>query len=146
MIIKPATLDELDSLVELFDAYRVWYRKTSDKETGKQFLSDRIDKKESVIFVAEESRSLVGFTQLYPIFSSTRMKRMWLLNDLYVSEKHRGKGYSKALIHAAKKHCKETGAGGILLETEQSNIIGNKLYPSQGFQLEENNFYFWTTD
>ncbi len=146
MIIKTATLAELDQVVKLFDQYRVWYRKSSDTSTARQFLKDRIELKESVIFLAEVDNKAEGFTQLYPVFSSTRMKRMWLLNDLFVAPEHRGKGLSKALITAAKKYCEKTLACGILLETEQSNTIGNNLYPSQGFNLEENNFYFWTND
>ena len=36
-------------------------------------------RKESVIFVAEERDELIGFTQLFPIFSSVSMKRTCLL-------------------------------------------------------------------
>ena len=69
---------------------------------------------------------------------------MWLLNDLYVAKAYRGKGISKQLINAAKGLAKQTEAAGVLLETEPSNTIGNRLYPATGFELEENNFYFWT--
>ena len=91
-----------------------------------------------------DKNQLVGFTQLYPIFSSTRMQRMWLLNDLFVHADHRGKGISKALIEKAKELARSNNAAGILLETEKNNDIGNQLYPSVGFELEGNNFYFWT--
>ena len=100
---------------------------------------------ESIIYAAEnENGKLVGFTQLYPIFSSTRMKRMWLLNDLFVDPDFRGLGVSKQLINKAKELARSNNACGILLETEKSNDIGNKLYPSMDFELESNNFYFWT--
>ena len=142
-----ATPAHLDQVVELFDAYRVWYRKSSDKETAKTFLSERISKKESVIFVCEnEANQLVGFTQLYPIFSSTRMRKMWLLNDLFVHPEFRRKGISKGLIEKAKALARSNNACGVLLETEKSNDIGNHLYPSAGFELEQNNFYFWTNE
>jgi len=131
--------------VELFDAYRVWYRKNSNKAMAKQFLTERVENKESIIYACEnENGKLVGFTQLYPIFSSTRMKRMWLLNDLFVAPDFRGKGISKMLINQAKDLCQKTNACGVLLETETTNDIGNKLYPATGFELEENNFYFWS--
>jgi len=88
---------------------------------------------------------LTGFTQLYPLFSSTRMKRYWLLNDLFVNENHRGKGHSKALIEKAKELCIATNACGILLETDKTNEIGNQLYPNCGFeQYTHANFYEWT--
>jgi GNAT superfamily N-acetyltransferase len=73
------------------------------------------------------------------------MKRMWVLNDLFVREVSRGLGISKMLIEKAKDFAKETYACGIQLETAKSNIIGNQLYPSAGFELENDvNFYFWT--
>ena len=145
MKIIQAEITHVDRVVELFDAYRVWYRMESDKKTAKEFLTERIKNKESVIFACEnEEGKLIGFTQLYPIFSSVRMKRMWLLNDLFVHPDFRGKGVSKMLINQAKGLCKKTNACGVLLETETTNDIGNKLYPATGFELEENNFYFWT--
>lgn len=88
---------------------------------------------------------MVGFVQLFPIFSSTRMKRYWLLNDLFVNQNYRGKGFSKELLQAAKSLCKTSDACGILLETGKSNDVGNKLYTACGFELYESvNFYEWT--
>jgi len=143
-MIREASIADVPELVKLFDAYRVWYRKCSDITTAEKFLTNRLTNKESIVFLAEEDNKAIGFTQLYPIFSSVRMHKMWLLNDLYVDEAYRGRGHSKRLISAAKNLCKKTTACGILLETETSNEIGNRLYPSEGFHLESNNFYFWT--
>lgn len=146
LTVTQATPDRLEELVDLFDAYRVWYRKASDKATARDFLHSRMEAEESIIYLAIDSESdkAVGFTQLYPLFSSTRMKRMWLLNDLFVAPEFRGQGISKQLINKAKELARETGACGVLLETEVSNTIGNQLYPATGFELEKNNFYFWT--
>jgi len=147
MEIAKASLADLDGLVNLFDQYRVWYRKTSDLEKATDFLKSRLANGDSEIFIAKnDAGELVGFTQCYPLFSSTRMQRMWLLNDLFVEPSCRGQGTSKALINAAKDLARSTEAAGILLETEKSNEIGNQLYPRTGFHLEENNFYFWTTE
>ncbi len=144
-IIKKATLGDLPQLAELFDQYRTFYHKESDVQAAENFLKERMEKGESEIFVSDEDGILTGFTQLYPIFSSTRMKRYWLLNDLFVNTNHRGKGHSKALIESAKKLCVATNACGILLETDKTNAIGNQLYPSCGFELYNHaNFYEWT--
>jgi GNAT superfamily N-acetyltransferase len=142
---RKANIQDIRQLSELFDQYRVFYHKDSDIPAAENFLKERIGKEDSEIFVAENDGKLVGFVQLYPLFSSTRMKRYWLLNDLYVNENHRGKGYSKQLIEEAKELAKSTDACGILLETGKSNDIGNKLYPACGFEIyDEVNFYEWT--
>jgi len=142
---RKATSQDLPQLAELFDQYRVFYHKDSDIPAAENFLKQRIENKDSEIFVAESEGKLTGFVQLYPLFSSTRMKRYWLLNDLYVNENYRGKGFSKKLIEEAKQLAKSTDASGVLLETGKSNDIGNQLYPSCGFEIyDEVNFYEWT--
>ena len=145
MAIRKATKQDLHPLALLFDKYRVFYRKESAIEAAKAFLEDRIELKDAVIYVDElENGDLTGFAQLYPIFSSTRMKRLWLLNDLFVAPKYRGRGISKRLLEQAKILVQETNACGFFLETEKSNTIGNQLYPAVGMSLNEmNNYYYW---
>lgn len=143
-----ADLRHLNALVELFDAYRVWYEKPSDVAGAKQFLAERIERKESVVYLAQIAENeIVGFTQLYPLYSSTRMRRIWLLNDLYVKPEWRGQGISKALINRAKALAKATDAVEILLETAKTNDIGNQLYPATGFELNTDfNFYYYSVE
>jgi len=142
--VRKATLEDLSQLATLFDKYRIFYRKASDLEGATRFLSERITRKESEIFVAEAEGKIVGFTQLYPQFSSTRIKRSWLLNDLYVLESWRAKGIAKLLLEAAKQLARDTNAAGLLLETEKTNMIGNRLYPAAGFSIyDQTNFYWW---
>ena len=143
-MIRKATLEDLPSLSELFDGYRVFYKQESNIDAVKTFLADRLINNESVIYVTEAQGILTGFTQLYPIFSSTRMQRMWLLNDLFVLPSHRGQGLSLLLLEESKKLCQETAAYGLLLETAKSNDIGNNLYPKAGFKIDnDHNYYFW---
>lgn len=147
MEIRRATLEDIDSLAELFDQYRVFYKKPSDLAAAKEFLHDRISADESVVFVTTEGNVMTGFTQLYPLFSSTRMKRLWLLNDLFVDDRFRGKGISILLIDRAKQHCRDTGACALTLETAKSNLIGNNLYLRTDFVLdEEHNYYSWSIE
>ncbi len=143
--IRKANLQDLDQLSELFDLYRIFYKKESNIKAGKEFLKERIIKNESEIFISIVDSKAVGFVQLYPYFSSTRMKKMWLLNDLFVLPEYRGKGISKELIETSKKLCIATKACALNLETSKMNDIGNSLYPSVGFELDAGtNFYFWT--
>ena len=142
--IELATINDLTPLSILFDAYRVFYRKRSDIEGAASYLNERILCKQAINYIATIEGELVGCTLLYSLFSSTNMRQMWLLNDLFVTPKHRGKKISKGLIKAAQKYCELTKAQGISLETEKNNIEGNGLYPKMGFDLDkEHNFYFW---
>ena len=145
--VNQATLTDLNALIPLFDGYRIFYGKNSEPESCHTFLKARIENKESVIFIAQMKEIAVGFVQLYPLFSSTRLQTMWLLNDLYVSPEARQKGVASALIEQAQHHSRLTQAAGLLLETEKTNVPGNKLYPKMNFTLDQDhNYYFWETE
>lgn len=145
MNIRKAELSDLRSLAELFDQYRIFYKKESDLEGAQAFLKERLERNESEIFVSFNDEGIMtGFTQLYPLFSSTRMQRFWLLNDLYVNENYRRQGFSVGLIERAKKLCRDSDACGMMLETAKSNREGNGLYPKTGFDLDiDHNYYEW---
>ncbi len=148
MTIREALMTDLDNLAELFDRYRIFYEKPSDKNGAMNFIKERIQLSDSKIFVADHGmKELIGFVQLYPVYSSTRLKRLWLLNDLYVLPEKRGLGISVLLIEKAKELARDTHAAGLMLETARDNIIGNNLYIKTGFK-EDRDFihYFWDID
>lgn len=144
--VKQATIEDLKAVIPLFEAYRKFYGKASDTEGSTNFIKKRMEHKESVLFIAEKEGAVVGFVQLYPLFSSTRLQRLWLLNDLFVSVEYRKLGVATALLQKAQQLSRDTKAAGLLLETEKSNLPGNKLYPKMGFSVdEEHHYYFWET-
>ena len=142
---RKATSNDLYQVAELFDGYRVFYRKPTDINAAKTFISERLKQNDSEIIVAEyEQQNIIGFTQLYTLFSSTRMQKLWILNDLFVNPNARTKGVGVGLIEKAKELVIETKACGMFLETEKSNKIGNNLYPKTGFTYNSaSNYYEW---
>jgi GNAT superfamily N-acetyltransferase len=148
MQIERATTRDVDDLCVLFNDYRIFYEKDTDIEGARGFLNERISNQESVIFLSrEEDGNVTGFVQLYPVFSSTRMKRLWLLNDLFVVSAYRGTGTSVALIEAAKTFSCETSSCRLILETARNNRVANKLYKRAGFIMDtEHNYYAWNDD
>ncbi|MEZ4823017.1 MAG: GNAT family N-acetyltransferase [Ignavibacteria bacterium] len=147
MKILKATLEDLETVSVLFDLYRQFYEQTPDIESAKIFIRERIENNESVIFLALENDNMnnkgMGFVQLYPVFTSVGMKRMWILNDLFVHEDHRKKGVAEALIMAAKELAKETNAKSLILETHSSNHSAQKLYDKTGFKKDDEHFYYY---
>ncbi len=128
-----AELDDLDALVPLFDGYRRFYEQPSDVAGARAFLGERIKRNESVIFLAVADGTIVGFTQLYPLFFSVSMERLWLLNDLFVAADARKTGAGRALLARAERHARETGAKGLTLTTGNANLTAQRLYESCGW-------------
>ncbi len=137
MNVITATLDHLEQLAPLFNAYRVFYEQEGDLPAATAFLRERFLLRENVIYMALERDTALGFTQLYPSFSSVSMQRLWILNDLFVIPEARGQRVGEALIGAAVKLAQESGAVGVQLETAHSNSSGQKLYERLGFQRED---------
>lgn len=144
MNIHQATINDLDSLTELFDFYRLFYKQESDLNGARAFLEERLIKKESVIFITYDDGEPVGFTQLFPSFSSVSMQKSWVLNDLYVKETARRKGVATELINKAIGLAEETKAKGILLETGKENVKAQKLYETIGFTKDSNYYYYYS--
>ena len=139
-----AGLDDLDVLSVLFDQYRVFYQQESDLQGARNFLGERIRGDDSYILMARNnSGSAVGFSQLYPSFSSQSMQRMWILNDLYVEEQFRRHGVARALLSRAQGLAKESGSKGLLLCTQTTNVKAQALYTRVGFvQLSDFRWFF----
>ena len=134
--LKRATIADLKSVSHLFNLYRIFYEQTSTIEDCEKFISERLTKNDSVIFVVEFENKLVGFTQLYPTFSSVSMKSIWILNDLYVDETARNLGVAQKLLDAVKNFALQTGAKSIQLETAETNKVAKKLYEKNGYKLD----------
>jgi GNAT superfamily N-acetyltransferase len=138
-IVRQAGPADVDLVAPLFDAYRQFYRQPSDLALAREFLAERLDRQESVIFLAERDGCAVGFVQLYPLFSSTaaRPRRLWLLNDLFVAAAVRGGGVGRALLDRARRLAEDTGAVGLELATARTNVGAQRLYQSLGYRLDD---------
>lgn len=137
MEVFQARFEHLEEVSKLFDQYRVFYKSSSDLEAARKFLQERFQKSDSIIFVVSNDGRMVGFTQLYPSFSSVLMKRVWILNDLFVEQAYRKKGVAKLLLSAAEGFARETEAIRIILATQISNTTAQALYDSLGYCKDE---------
>ena len=138
---RRATRADLDAIVPLFDAYRGFYGQPSDPERARAWLDERMRRDESAVLVAERDGTVVGFVQLYPMFSSVRTARTWILNDLYVDAAARRGGAARALLDAATAFARDQGAGGISLETTRDNAPARALYRSAGWDEDATQWY-----
>ncbi|PAV48147.1 GNAT family N-acetyltransferase [Pseudomonas sp. HAR-UPW-AIA-41] len=136
MRIVQATLEHLDLLTPMFIKYREFYGELALPDSSRKFLENRLKRKESVIYMAlaDEEDRLLGYCQLYPSFSSLSLKRVWILNDIYVAEDARRQLVADRLLQTAKKMAKDTNAIRLRVATSQNNLAAQKTYESIGFR------------
>lgn len=140
--ISRAEADDLPEIVPLFNAYRQFYGEASDVAAVEAFLTDRLNRNESVIFLARRKSQAIGFTQLYPSFTSTGLRRVWILNDLFVTETARRTGVGSALLDRAVDFARETDAARLALVTEVHNYAAQRLYRYSGWKLDREYQHF----
>jgi GNAT superfamily N-acetyltransferase len=138
-----AGLTDVGRLTPLFDAYRQFYEQPADLWGAERFLKERLQRRESVVLVAELTEgavaegTAVGFTQLYPSFSSISMEPLYILNDLYVVPECRRLGVGRALLERARTFAAGTGATTMVLQTAITNLAAQTLYESLGWRRDE---------
>lgn len=135
-----AQFADVDLVAPLFDAYRQFYGAASDLAAGHWFVAQRLLREESVVLLARRHdpsdgrrATADGFAQLYRSFSSVAMKRLYVLNDLFVVETRRGRGVGRRLVDAAADHATATGAAYLQIATQRTNARALGLYESMGF-------------
>ena len=132
--ITRAAAADLDDLAPLFDAYRQFYGQPSDLALASDFLGRRLEARDSVVLLArDEAGGALGFTQLYPTFTSLGCARIFVLNDLFVAEQARGRGMGKALLAAAADFARDAGAARLTLSTDVANRAAQALYERVGW-------------
>ena len=134
MDVKRIGITESHLIAPLFDRYRVFYQQSSDPDLARRFIEARLENNESTIFAAIEGETAVGFVQLYPLFSSLRATRDWILNDLFVEAASRKRRIGHALVQKALRFASEQGGNFVELETGPDNIAAQRLYERMGFE------------
>lgn len=135
--ITPAGPDHLAQLAPLFDAYRQFYGQGGDEASAKRFLAERLERQDSVILLACRGPDALGFVQLYPSFSSVAIRRIWVLNDLFVDPNARRQGVAERLMRRAIEFARSTGACRLALATGAANLPAQRLYAKLGWTKDE---------
>ena len=137
LAIRHATPDDLDELAPLFDAYRRFYEQPGDVALASAYLHARMERGESVIFVAEADGQMLGFCQMYPTWCSVAAARTFVLYDLFVDAEVRRGGVGRALMLAAQAFGREAGAVRLDLSTAHANTRAQALYESLGWRRDD---------
>lgn len=133
---------DVDKILPLYVGYRKFYKQEAKAEEAREFMLKRLQLNESIVFYAELDGKPVGFTQLYPLFCSVRMKRFWLLYDLFVDDSARRHGIGEKLLARADQLAKETGSSHLMLQTANDNKTAQSVYERHGY-VRDDHFYVY---
>lgn len=137
-MITLAGASDIESVASMFDRYRQFYEQKADLKRATDFISSRINNRESIIFIAQDSKGAgIGFCQLYPTFCSVEAIPIYVLYDLFVSPECRRGGVASELLFNSAEHARSNNIGRLDLSTAKNNLSAQTLYESLGWIRDE---------
>ena len=142
MNITKATPQNIQELAPMLDQFRQLYGKNPEISACEAYLEKRLSKEESIIFIASSDSETYGYIQLYPMFSTVLLQKLWMLSDLFIKPEFRKNGYAMQLINHAKSFAEDTNLG-LIIETRITNNSALKFYDSVGFKKFGEHLYYF---
>lgn len=126
----PADIPQIFTFIKLLAEYE----KLSDQVTASEALLHKwlFEKQKAEVIFAEVNGEAIGFALFFYNFSTFLGRAGLYLEDLYVKEEHRGKGYGKAILQELARLAVARGCGRL----EWQCLDWNK--PSINFYLSLN--------
>lgn len=126
-------LDELALLIENKHEGSNWSKSYPNRNV---FLKD-IEKGDLYVL---QSNEFIGITVLNEEEDSNYKSLKWtcskplVIHRLFISYRHKGRGYGKVMLGEIVNFAKSLGYDSIRLDTNENNILGQKLYEGYGFE------------
>jgi ribosomal protein S18 acetylase RimI-like enzyme len=133
---RKATEKDLAPLCNLMVSYIVDFYKGKKPEGTKleaHILHLLNSEEAGTQFVAEtENGDLAGFATLYFSFSTTRLQKIAILNDLFIDSEFRGAGLGEKLFKHVLEYTKNEGYAYMTWQTAVDNTSAQALYKKMG--------------
>jgi ribosomal protein S18 acetylase RimI-like enzyme len=132
--VRPATLEDRTSVVELIKGYFAFYHAPFPGETKLGALLDALqsDPDRGIQLVAEADGRLAGFATLYSCYDTLIADRILVMNDLFVDPDSRNEGIGAALFDASLAYASARGYARLDWVTAQDNRAAQRFYERHG--------------
>jgi ribosomal protein S18 acetylase RimI-like enzyme len=138
--VRKAEEKDIESLCVLMKKYIVdfYKRDLPDEKDLKAHIQFLLKSPASGLqLVAEVDQQIAGFATLYFTFSTLRLKRTAILNDLFVSSEFRGLKLGEQLFMECVQIVRENELAGMTWETAKDNKVAQRLYNKLGGKRSE---------
>ncbi len=145
--VRPAQLDDLDSIVELRLSLLLEYRdnplyaglRPDANARAHDLFRAQILSHDETIFVAERRHDIVGVLRCVDTPSSPLLlpARYCYVSSVYVRPAERRKGVLHALLAAAERWCEERGITEMRLHNSSTSDTAERAWSALGFDVVE---------
>ena len=143
---KPLVISDIDIIVKMMQEFYAIDNYPIDYEISKSLFQEFIANEnlgKSWLILNEDE--IVGYVILTFIFSFEYQGKIAFLDELYLSEKARGKGIGSQAVAFIIEESKKLSLKLIYLEIENHNQNAQKLYIASGFELHNRKLMAYKT-
>jgi ribosomal protein S18 acetylase RimI-like enzyme len=133
---KPLALSDIETIVTMMQQFYTIDNYPSDIDVSKALFQEFISNEnlgKSWLIVSDNE--IVGYIILTFVFSFEYQGKIAFLDELYLTEKARGKGIGSKAIAFIQSESHKLSLKLIYLEVEQHNEKAQKLYLAHDFEL-----------
>jgi ribosomal protein S18 acetylase RimI-like enzyme len=133
--IRPATLDDIDSLLpllkELFSIEEDFVFNETKQRKG---LVKLLSSEKGRVMVATINNEVVGMCSIQTLISTAEGGIVGLIEDMVIKKKYSGRGIGKTLLASIEKWGKLQGMTRLQLLADKNNVPALKFYEKCGWQ------------
>jgi GNAT superfamily N-acetyltransferase len=135
--IRRGTKEDIPAMLRLIKELAEFERAPSEVEnTEEKILEDGFGKDAIFgFYVAELEKTIIGIAVYYYRYSTWKGRRLFL-EDLVVTESHRGKGAGKALFEVSLRHAEEHNCSGMVWQVLHWNEPAINFYKRYGAAID----------
>lgn len=143
LTIRKATTKDLDFLFEMINGLAKYEKRPEDMTGSKEMLKSWLfEKKIATPIIAQTSDGPIGYAIYYPTFASFAAKANIYIEDLFIKEEYRGKGFGKEFFHKLSKMLKNEGYAKLEWSCLDWNLPSIEFYKKLGAKEETGRVYF----
>lgn len=144
---KPISAADLDLLVAMMrEFYAIDGYPMDESRSRKLFMEFLSNENLGKCWLILADGDVVGYVILTFVFSFEFGGKIAFVDELYLSDRARGKGIGKQTVAFIKAEAKLLGVKMLYLEVEHHNTLAQKLYLSGGFSEHKRKFMLFRID
>lgn len=142
--IKKAAKEDIPKIIELIKEFAEFEKLSAWCEVTENDLNRAIFGADAFVqaLVAFAGKACVGYALFFPVFKSFRGERAIFLEDLYVSQKMRGKGFGLAMLKEVARTAKAGGFVRMDWQALKWNEPAVNFYKNLGAESDDENLDF----
>ena len=138
---KPISASDIDLAVAMMHEFYAIDGYQIDEHRSRQLFNDIIANETlGKCWLIVSDGDIVGYVILTFVLSFEFGGTIAFVDELYVSDRARGKGIGTATVAFIKAEAEILGVKMLYLEVEHHNTIAQKLYLSAGFEVHKRKF------